>query len=500
MILRAAIIPLLALGALVAGCGSDSSAQRRFVVGFDADFPPYGYKEGSAYKGFDLDLAREVCARKKWSFVARPINWDAKDMELSSGSIDCIWNGFTIQGREADYTWSAAYIDNSQVVLVRADSPIRSLADLKGLTVAAQTGTPVEKALSGKTPSKQSVAALGQTFRKLVVSPNYNQAVQELGMGAVDAVAMDVGVAKKKMRDLPGRFRMLDEVVMTESYGIGFRKGEKALRDAVEAELCALADDGTMTALARTYGIEEAALLLTNPSRSLAHADETAGAAEGSSRLDIVQMLADLLRGLLVSVEIFFLTLLLALPFGFVLALARISRCRLLSGAIQLFVSVMRGTPLMLQILFVYFAPNILFGMSLEGYPRLLATVLAFSLNYAAYFGEIYRGGILSIDNGQREAATALGLTRAQTFMRIILPQTVKRVLPAVGNEVITLVKDTSLAFTISVLEMFTIAKQLAAANTTVLPLVAAGVFYYAFNYLVAFTLTRIEKRFAYYA
>ena len=154
----------------------------------------------------------------------------------------------------------------------------------------------------------------------------------------------------------------------------------------------------------------------------------------------------------------------------------------------------------MLQILFVYFAPYFIFGMPLSGYPRILATVIAFSLNYAAYFAEIYRGGILSVDRGQSEAAVALGLSRATTFFRIILPQTIKRVIPAVGNEVITLVKDTSLAFTIAVTEMFTLAKQLSSANTTMTPLVAAGVFYYIFNFLVAWTMERIEKRLSYYA
>ena len=210
-------------------------------------------------------------------------------------------------------------------------------------------------------------------------------------------------------------------------------------------------------------------------------------------------MLADLAGGLLVSFEIFVFTLLLALPLGFAVALGRMSRNVVLSGALRLYISVLRGTPLMLQIIFVYFAPYLLFGASLAGYPRILATVIAFGLNYSAYFAEIYRGGMLSIDRGQTEAATALGLGRSRTFFRIILPQTVKRVLPAVGNEVITLVKDTSLAFTIAVTEMFTIAKQLSSANTTMMPLVVAGVFYYVFNYLVAFAMERLEKRFAYY-
>lgn len=210
-------------------------------------------------------------------------------------------------------------------------------------------------------------------------------------------------------------------------------------------------------------------------------------------------MLLDLLGGLRVSVEIFVFTLAIALPLGFVVALGRMSRNVVVSGFFRMFISVVRGTPLMLQIIFVYFSPYLLFGMSLANYPRLLATVLAFGLNYAAYFGEIYRGGILSVDRGQFEAAKALGMRPGQTFFRIVLPQTVKRVLPAVGNEVITLVKDTSLAFTIAVTEMFTIARQLSSANTTMMPLVAAGVFYYVFNFAVAAGLERLEKRFAYY-
>ena len=210
-------------------------------------------------------------------------------------------------------------------------------------------------------------------------------------------------------------------------------------------------------------------------------------------------MVWDLLGGLAVSVEIFVFTLLLALPLGFVVALGRLSRSRLLAATLRVYISVVRGTPLMLQIMFVYFAPYILFKLPLSHYPRFLATVLAFALNYAAYFAEIYRGGILSIDRGQHEAAAALGFTKGQTFFRIVLPQVVKRVIPAVGNEVITLVKDTSLAFTIAVTEMFTIAKQLSSANTTMAPLVAAGVFYYLFNFLVAWSMERLEKHYAYY-
>lgn len=210
-------------------------------------------------------------------------------------------------------------------------------------------------------------------------------------------------------------------------------------------------------------------------------------------------MIVDLLRGLLVSVEIFLCTLAIALPLGFAIAFGRMSKNAVVASIFRFYVSVVRGTPLMLQIMFVYFAPYMFFGLPLSNYPRFLATVIAFGLNYAAYFAEIYRGGIQSVDRGQSEAAMALGIPKGMTFFRIILPQVVKRVMPDVGNEVITLVKDTSLAFTIAVAEMFTIAKQLSSAQTTMTPLVAAGVFYYVFNFIVAWTIERIEKRLSYY-
>lgn len=248
--------------AMLVGCSDKNSDVKMFTVGFDADFPPYGFKQGNEYKGFDLDLAREVCARKGWKFIANPINWDTKDMELNSGAIDCIWNGFTMQGRENGYTWSVPYVDNSQVVMVKKGSPIKKLADLAGKTVGVQTDTPVQKALSGKDDDKKTVAALGKTFKSLVVMPNYNQAVMDLEMGAVDAVALDVGVAKRKMTDLPDKFELLAEIVMTETYGIGFKKGNVALKDEVEAGLKALAADGTMVKIAQRYGIEANALLL----------------------------------------------------------------------------------------------------------------------------------------------------------------------------------------------------------------------------------------------
>ena len=204
-------------------------------------------------------------------------------------------------------------------------------------------------------------------------------------------------------------------------------------------------------------------------------------------------------EGMLTTFQIFFLTFVLSLPLGLIVAFGRMSKNAIIRNITKLYISVMRGTPLMLQIIVVFFGPNLIFGLSVSTNYRLPATIIAFVINYAAYFAEIYRGGIESMEKGQYEAADILGFSKSQTFMKIILPQVIKRVLPSITNEAITLVKDTSLAFTISVTEMFTAAERIAAAETSMVPYAVAAVFYYVFNYAVAFAMERIEKSFNYY-
>lgn len=195
---------------------------------------------------------------------------------------------------------------------------------------------------------------------------------------------------------------------------------------------------------------------------------------------------------------IFFMTLVLSLPLGLVMYFGRVSKIKLVSGIVKFYISVMRGTPLMLQLLVWYYAPYYLWGMNIGGY-KLTAILLGCSLNYAAYFAEIYRSGIEAIPREQYEAAAILGYSGQQTFFRIILPQMIKNVLPAVTNEVITLVKDTSLVYSLSYVEMFAVAKQIAAAQTTIVPFFIAGAFYYIFNYIVAKVMEMFEKKMNYY-
>jgi len=210
-------------------------------------------------------------------------------------------------------------------------------------------------------------------------------------------------------------------------------------------------------------------------------------------------ILQQLANGMAKSVGIFFLTLLFSLPLGLLISFGRMSKNKVVSTIIKIYISIIRGTPLMLQLLVVYFGPFYLFGMNIGGAYRFIAIIVGFALNYAAYFAEIYRSGIESMPAGQYEAAKMLGYSKGQTFIKIILPQVIKRILPSITNEVITLVKDTSLAFSVAYNEMFSIAKQIASAHTTFVPFIVAAVFYYLFNLIVAIVMEQLEKKLSYY-
>lgn len=229
------------------------------------------------------------------------------------------------------------------------------------------------------------------------------------------------------------------------------------------------------------------------------HTAALLAAQSSTSSQKLMAVFTQLSAGLLTTLEIFVLTLALSLPLGLLVSFGRMSKIGILRWVTKIYISIMRGTPLMLQLMVVYFGPYYIFHINISSEYRFVAVVIGFVLNYAAYFAEIYRGGIESMPAGQYEAAQVLGFSRQQTFMRIILPQVFKRIMPPVTNEVITLVKDTSLAMVISVSEMFTNAQALASAQVSVIPLVVAGIFYYIMNYVVAWGMELIEKRMNYY-
>ena len=284
--------------ALLAGCGSADTAKTSassagaasssadgtttFTVGFDAEYPPYGYmdEETGDYTGFDLELAEAVCEIYGWKLVKTPINWDAKDTELNSGAIDCIWNGFTMNGREDDYTWSDPYVDNSQVMVVSEKSGINSLSDLAGKTVGVQAASAALDLLQSEEEGGQK--ELADTFAALQQFPDYNNAFVELQAGAVDAIAMDIGVAKYQIenRDNGEDYEILEEHLNSEKYAIGFKKGNTELCDTVNADLDKLLADGTFDKLAEKYELTDMVCLGNDDSEEASSEAESETAAE----------------------------------------------------------------------------------------------------------------------------------------------------------------------------------------------------------------------------
>jgi len=235
---------------------TNDETREALTVGFDASFPPYGYEdENGDYVGFDLDLAAEVAQRNGWELILQPIDWDAKDMELNAGTIDCIWNGFTINGREGQYEWTDAYVDNSQVVIVRADSGIASLEDLAGKEVIVQADSSALKAL------EKGQAELAATFGALTEVPEYNTAFMSLEAGAAEAVVLDIGIAKFQLESRGDAFIILDEIVAEEQYGIGTKLGNTLLRDQIQTTLYEMLEDGTFMEIAERWGLEDSVSL-----------------------------------------------------------------------------------------------------------------------------------------------------------------------------------------------------------------------------------------------
>lgn len=249
-VLAALLVAVMTAGVLT-GCGSKGD-DKTFTVGFDAEYPPYGYMDDNGeYTGFDLELAEKVCEMEGWTLEKKPIDWNSKDMELDSGAIDCIWNGFTVDGREDDYTWSQPYVDNSQVIVVAEDSGISTLADLAGKTVGVQAAS------AALTLLQEDQAELAATFGGLQEFADYNSAFVELQAGSVDAVAMDVGVANYQIKTRGEGYTILSEVLNSEKYAVGFKKGNTELCDIVDADLTKLAEDGTIEKLAEKYDIAD---------------------------------------------------------------------------------------------------------------------------------------------------------------------------------------------------------------------------------------------------
>ena len=275
---------LMAMGMVSAVSVQAGIEDKTLIVGFDAEYPPYGYMdENGEYTGFDLELAQAVCDLEGWELEKKPISWDSKDQELDAGSIDCIWNGFTMNGREDDYTFSMPYVDNSQVIVVAEDSGIEELTDLAGKNVGVQAASAALDILqSDEAGGRKEIT---DTFSSLNQFADYNTAFTELQAGALDALAIDVGVANYQLKSRGEGFKILDEPLNTEQYAIGFKKGNDELCEIINTDLQKLTDDGTVAELAEKYDIADMVTLEASGDAE-ADAAETGDSSEAEAEED----------------------------------------------------------------------------------------------------------------------------------------------------------------------------------------------------------------------
>ena len=418
------------------------------IVGLDDAFAPMGFKDESGeIVGFDVDLAKEVGDRLGKKVVFQPIDWSMKESELNNGNIDFIWNGYTItEERKEKVNFSEAYLNNKQVIVTLANSDINAKSDLSGKKVGAQSESSAIEAMEKDTELYESLSG-----GEAITFEDNNQALMDLEAGRIDAVVADEILVKYYIK-LKGedKFKVLTEDFGSEEYGVGIRKGVESIMEFL---------------------------------RNL-----------GSN---IVMLMPQVISGLKVTLEIFAITLILSIPLGIVTAMGRRSKIKIINKITSIYVLIMRGTPLLLQIVFIFFGLSIpSIGIVIERFP---AAILAFTLNYGAYFGEIFRAGIDSIDEGQYEAGQVLGMSNTDIFFRIVLPQAFKRVLPPITNEIVTLIKDTALVYVIGLSDLLKVGKVAANRDSSLMPLLVIGIVYLILIGVLSKIMEKIEKRYEYY-
>lgn len=475
-ILSIALLCLVTLF-VISGCsngqGSEASVDK-VVVGLDDTFVPMGFtNDEGELEGFDIDLARAVFERAGIEVEFQSIDWAMKETELNTGNIDAIWNGYSItEERKQEVDFSDVYLENRQVIITLADSEIETKKDLAGKVVGVQEASSSLEAVNKETTLVESFAG-GEP----VLYENNNQALMDLEAGRIDAIVADEILARYYIAQRgEDQYNILEEDFGSEDYGVGVKKGNEELLETINTQIEAMKNDGSFDEIYEKWFGESAS-------------------EDVSSGSSIFTTATSIFSGVGTTLKVFIVTLLLSIPFGVVIALGRLYKMPLVRGAVEGYILIMRGTPLLLQLIFIFY------GLPLAGivFDRFTAVVIAFGLNYAAYFGEIFRAGISSIDRGQYEAAEVLGLSKWQTFRRIILPQTIKRVLPPVSNEVITLVKDTSLVYVLGLNDMLRVAKIASNAQASLTPLLVVGVFYFIFTAILTKGFKWLEKRYGYY-
>jgi len=449
------------------------SANKEFVIGLDDTFAPMGFRdEAGELIGFDIDLSQAVADLLGYTFTYQPIDWSVKEQELNSGNIDMIWNGYGVTPeREEIVLMSDVYIEDTQIIVTRAeDDPIESLEDLIGKKVTTQSSSTALQIMEAEWPQE-----VLDGIEDLVLYPNYNNSFQDLDAGRVDAVVVG-GVYGNYVVNLRGEenYNVLLDESAVEPMDVGLRKSDTALAEEVNAALAELKGNGTYDEIYREWF-------------------GSAGvAAEEPSILQ--NMLPGLMDGLKLTLGLFAIVLIASIPLGLLFAIPRAFGPKWIQALIEVYVFIMRSTPLLLQLMVVFFGLPYL-GISFDRFP---AAIFAFTINYTAYFIEIFRGGFTSISPGQYESLKVLGIGKVRGFFRVIVPQVLNNVLPALGNEVVALVKDTSLVYVIGLGEILRVASISANTFASLMPYLIVGVIYMILVGILTFLLRQTEKKISY--
>lgn len=449
------------------------------VVGLDVNVPPMGFIDSSGkIVGFDIDLATEVFKNMGKKVKFQPIDWDSKELELESGNIDVIWNGLSkTPEREQSMLLTRPYMKNRQVVIVKKGSLIHSISDLKDKNICVQKGSAAAGALYSH--------FIFRELKNVNQLENMVNCLNEVDIETSEATVVDETVAKYYLakEGLENKFEILDDEISSEYYVIATKKGNYELKNKIEEQLDFLYTTGQASKISNKWFSQDLFFW------------ENLVSENTEIKSNELQSFNILIQGLINTLKLFFIVIILSLPLGFLICLIRISKNKIIKAVSICYINVLRGTPLLLQLFFIFYGlPYVPFiGFSFKN--RFLAASVAFVLNYAAYFAEIFRGGFLSIDKGQVEAAKVLGFTRRQTMIKILIPQLLKVTLPPICNEAITLIKDSALIYAIGIQELLTNAKTLVNASADVTPYILAGAIYMSICGITTVIFRRIEKK-----
>ncbi|MBG9978457.1 ABC transporter permease subunit [Ruoffia tabacinasalis] len=466
------ILSMLVFVPIQAAAQSDITIQpgETVTVGLDSTFAPYGFLDDGEYTGFDIELAEEVFDNMGVDYEFQSIDWSMKEAELNNGNIDMIWNGYSkTPEREELVLFSDNYVEGRVGVLVKNDSKIQTIADLEGKKVATQEGSSQLEAIRQQPGLEESLDG-----GRVITFSSFNEVLQELATGRVDAIVVAELVTRYyfSQNGQAGDYRMLDEDFGITETAVGFRQNETAF-------------------------VEDFNVALNEVLNSEAYEEiENRWFAElgGDESAEEANMLAPLLDAAKTTLLVFFVVLIVSIPLGLIIALLEQRAPAWIKAIIQVYVYVFRGSPLLLQLMVVYFGLPFL-GITLDRVPAALATMI---INYAAYLVEIFRGGLNAIPQGQYESLKVLSINKLTGYRRVILPQLWKVVMPSVGNEVISLVKDTSLIYILGLDELLKVGRSLSNQYASMMPYLYVGVIYLALTGIVTIVLNQIEKRIDY--